>query len=306
MKRLIVSLLAVTGAVWTLSAWNAVGHAAIAQIAENHVRNHTLDMLGKYLHGESITEVASYPDKYYYEWTRDLGWEISNPTILRRKPSELDVEPFNIEPWCHSFTVDDNCQVYRHNREGDEYIRNAVMDADYLINRLKNEIGQMSDEEIRRAISLVVHLVGDIHCPMHTLYVPSAPTGGKYSIYLESKKVNIHTFWDTTIFQKLNRDWSYSNYADAADIASKEQIRQITEGDIFSWASRSARDVKPAHTLTPSQDVSIDYPESMRWLLYQQLRNAGYRLAATLDYIFADDNEKKDLSIIPGCSRKSK
>lgn len=309
MKRIVLIVSAALLAA-PLFAWNKTGHTAIAQIAEDHVSRKTKKALDKYLDGMSITDIASYPDKYYYEWTRDIGWECSNPSILRRKPSELDVQPTNIEPWCHSFTVDSLCNCYHHNREGDVYVRNAVMDIDQVAGELKNNIKNMPPEEIKVKIAVVVHLVGDFHCPFHTLYVPQAPTGGKYSIYLGEKKYNIHSFWDSVIFNRLNKEWSYTNYAEAADTATKDEIAEIVKGDIYDWASRSAKDVLPAHNLEPGQYLPLDYPESMRWLVYQQLRNGGYRLARLLDYIFdgtasGKDTEIQDLPLVPSaCSKQ--
>ncbi len=275
-----------------LQAWNAVGHSAVAQIAEDHISERTKMALKKYLRGTDIVQISSYPDRYYYEWYRDIGWECSNPEVLRRKSSDMDVLPTNLEPWSHSYTVDSLFNVYRHNREGDLYVRNAIMDLDWLINNLKQNLTTMDPEEREKELSLVVHLVGDMHCPMHILYVPQAPTGGKYSIYIDGKKINIHSFWDTQIWKYLGKDWDYSDFASEADTATKKQIAEIVKGDLWDWASLNAKAAWPAHHLTGAsheeRELDAYYPETMRWLAYQQLRNAGYRLAKVLDDIFAE------------------
>lgn len=291
MKKILVFLFfALAAGTVQLYGWGSTGHAAVAQIADNHINKTTKKALKKYLKGTNIVEIASYPDRYYYQWHRDIGWECSNPKILRRKPSEMDVLPTNIEPWCHSYSVDSLYNTYRHNREGDVYVRNCIMDLDWLIHNLKENAAKMDPEERTKQISLVVHLVGDFHCPMHILYVPKAPTGGKYSLYIEGKKYNIHSFWDGVIWKLLNRDWDYYDFAKAADTATKEEIKEIVQGDVFDWGKANAIAALPAHHLTNAtkeeRQLGPEYPESMRWLLYQQIRNAGYRLAKTLDYIF--------------------
>lgn len=267
--------------------WGSVGHKAVAQIAENHISKATKKTVKKYLSGATIVEVASDADKFYYQWSRDIGFECSNPRILRRQPSDMDVQPSNIEPWCHSYTVDSLFFTYRHNREGDVYVRNAVMDIDQLVKDLKANKDNMDKEECIMKISVVVHLLGDMHCPMHVLYVPQDPTGGKYKFIVQGKKINAHTYWDGGLVKMLQPEWSYYEYAEAADTATPEEIAKIQEGDVFDWGKSSAEDCFHEHALYPEGgELTEDHPEADRALLYSQFRNAGYRLAKTLEYIF--------------------
>lgn len=273
----------------TAFGWGSVGHKAVAQIAENHLSAGTKKALKKCLPGASIVEVASDADKYYYQWSRDIGFECSNPRILRRKPSEMDQLPTNIQPWCHSYTVDSLFNTYRTNREGDVYVRNAVLDLDYLINDLKANKDNMDKEERFVKLSVVVHLIGDMHCPMHVLYIPQDPTGGKYSFYVKGKKINAHTYWDGGLVKMLEPEWTYYEYSEAADTATPEEIAKIQEGDVYDWGKSSAENCFPEHALYPTGgDLDSGHPEADRALLYTQFRNAGYRLAKALEYIFSN------------------
>lgn len=292
MKRIFVISLLMLAACHISFGWGGVGHAAIAQIADNHISKSTKKLLKKCLAGTDIVEVASDADDNYYVWSRDIGFECSNPKILRRQPSDMDSYPTNIEPWCHSYSVDSLYNTYRHNREGDEYIRNAVMDLDVLITDLKANWAEMDKEECMMKLSLVIHLIGDIHCPMHILYVPQAPTGGKYSFTVRGEKVGAHSYWDSKLIKMLEPEWSYYEYSEAADTASPEEIEEIQKGDVYDWGKASAISALPAHVHEAKAVLSSEYPEKDRELLYLQLRNAGYRLAKTLDYIFdSSDNQ---------------
>lgn len=291
MKRPIILALMVLLSGNIAFGWGGVGHAAIAQVAENHISKSTKKALKKCLAGTDMIEVASDADKNYYVWKRDIGFECSNPKILRRQPSDMDVYPSNIEPWCHSYSVDSLYNTYRHNREGDEYIRNAVMDLDELIADLKNNWTVMESDECVMKLSLVIHLIGDIHCPMHVLYVPQAPTGGKYSFTVRGEKVNAHSYWDSKLIKMLEPEWSYYEYSEAVDTATAEEIAEIQKGDVYDWGKASAITSWPAHSHEPKEILSDEYPEKDRSLLYVQLRNAGYRLAKALDDIFdSSDN----------------
>ena len=286
MKRLLIlaTLLLISNQI--SFGWGGVGHAAIAQVAENHISKSTKKTLKKYLPGTNIVEIASDADDNYYVWTRDIGFECSNPKILRRQPSDIDTYPTNIEPWCHSYSVDSLYNTYRHNREGNEYIRNAVMDLAGLIEDLKENKDNMDKDECVKKLSLVVHLIGDIHCPMHILYIPQAPTGGKYSFTVKGEKINAHSYWDSKLIKLLEPEWSYYEYSEAVDTASPEEIAEIQKGDVYDWGKASAITALPAHSHEPKEILSDEYPEKDRELLYLQLRNAGYRLAKALDYIF--------------------
>lgn len=290
MKRLFIAAVILLAASNVAFGWGNVGHAVVAQVAENHISKSTKKVLKKYLPGATIIEVASDADKNYYSWTRDIGFECSNPKILRRQPSDIDSRPANIEPWCHSYTVDSLCNTYRHNREGDEYVRNAVMDLDILIGDVKENKDNMDREECVVKLSLIIHLIGDIHCPMHVLYVPQAPTGGKYSFTVRGEKVGAHSYWDSKLIKMLEPQWSYYEYSEAVDTASPEEIAEIQKGDVYDWGKDSAVSALSAHSHEPKAVLSAEYPEKDRELLYLQLRNAGYRLAKTLDYIF-ESNE---------------
>lgn len=292
MKRLLIlaTLLFISNQI--SFGWGGVGHAAIAQVAENHISKSTKKALKKCLPGTNIVEIASDPDDNYYVWTRDIGFECSNAKILRRQPSDIDKFPTNIEPWCHSYSVDSLYNTYRHNREGDEYVRNAVMDLDQVIQDLKENLTNMDKAECVKKLSLVIHLIGDIHCPMHILYIPQAPTGGKYSFTVKGEKINAHSYWDSKLIKLLEPDWSYYEYSEAVDTASPEEIAEIQKGDVYDWGKASAISALPAHCHEAKAILSAEYPEKDRELLYLQLRNAGYRLAKALDYIFeSTDNQ---------------
>ena len=137
-------------------------------------------------------------------------------------------------------------------------------------------------------LSVVVHLLGDMHCPMHVLYVPQDPTGGKYKFIVNGKKINAHTYWDGGVFKMMQSEWTYYEFAEAADTASAEEIALIQQGDVYDWGKSSAQNCFSEHGLYPEGgEVEPGHPEADRELLYSQLRNAGYRLAKTLEYIFA-------------------
>ena len=269
--------------------WGSVGHKAVAQVAENHISKSTKKAIKKYLHGATIVEVASDADKFYYQWSRDIGWECSNPRILRRQPSEMDEQPTNIEPWCHSYTVDSLFNTYRHNREGDVYVRNCVMDLDYLIRDLKENRDKMDKQECIMKISVVVHQVGDMHCPMHMRYIDREPSLGTYNVYFgkgnKKRKISYHALWDHRMISAIH-PWSYTDMANLFDIYSEKEIAKFCKGDIFTWAEEVAVVSWPMREYGEDDEIDeIEYRKKYQQLGEELLTKAGYRLAKVLNDI---------------------
>ena len=71
------------------------------------------------------------------------------------------------------------------------------------------------------------------------------------------------------------------------DDASPRQIREITSGDVYDWAGRSARASWEANIEFKDGDTLPEtYAADKRDLLFHQLRDGGYRLAAVFNEIF--------------------
>ena len=103
---------------------------------------------------------------------------------------------------------------------------------------------------------------------------------------MNGKKYGAHSYWDSALIKMLEPEWTYYEYSEAVDTASSEEIAEIQKGDVYDWGKASAISALPAHVHEPKAVLSSEYPEKDRELLYLQLRNAGYRLARALDYIF--------------------
>ena len=71
------------------------------------------------------------------------------------------------------------------------------------------------------------------------------------------------------------------------DTSSKKEISEITNGDVYDWGRDSAtRSLEAYELVHPGDVIPSTFPYDVRPLLYSQLRNAGYRLAAILNEIF--------------------
>ena len=293
MKKILLTSLAIAALLFVnehkSAAWGQIGHSTIAEVAQNHLTPEAQKALNEYLDGLPLAIIASDDDVYRSKWTTDLGFVPTNPEAARVPwLKEFDFStPLNIAPWTHSITVDMDFNCYPTENLNGEYINNAAYCVDILAKQLKENSKDMDPYERYKAIAIIVHLVGDMHCPMHFVYYPDNVVKGHFMVDWKGKERDMHVMWDGTIFNEYY-DWGFRDMAYLVDTATPEQIAQITEGSIYDYASNSARDSWPVVSAYKDGDVlPRSYATDIRPVLFSQLRNGGYRLAAIFNYIFS-------------------
>ena len=270
------------------SAWGQVGHSTIAQVAQNHLTPKAKEALHRYLDGLPLAIIASDADVYRAFWTVDLGFIPTNPDDARVTwLTDFDFStPLNISPWTHSITVDMEFNCYPTDNLNGAYINNAAYYIDKLAAELKENAENMDPFERYKAIAIIVHLMGDMHCPMHIVYLPDNVNKGHYFVYWKGKQQKMHVIWDGRIFDDYYK-WGFLDMAYLVDTASPEQIADITKGTVYDYASSSARDSWPVVSQYVEGDpLPKSYATDIRPVLFSQLRNGGYRLAAIFNEIF--------------------
>lgn len=272
----------------SLHAWAKLGHATIAKIAEDHLSPRARKTLDKYLNGKPLATIASDADTYRGQWTMDLGFIPTNIEYARpasRRGFDFSTPP-NIVAYSHMITVDKDFKCYPTDNLNGEFIDNIAYYVTRIAKELKENAEEMDPFERYKAIALIVHFIGDMHCPVHIAYRPDNMTGGKFFVDWKGKSVSYHGWWDKLIFDAYY-DWSFSDMASLVDTASKKEIVRITEGNVYDYAEDSARCCWPAASKYKEGDtIDRNYPTDVRDLLFSQLRNAGYRLAEILNNIF--------------------
>lgn len=270
------------------AAWGQIGHSTIAQVAQAHLTPKAQKTLSKYLNGLPLAIIASDADVYRGQWTVDLGFIPTNPDDARVAfVKDFDFStPLNISPWTHSITVDMDFNCYPTDNLDGAYINNAAYYIDRLSKELKNNAENMDPFERYKSIAIIVHLLGDMHCPMHIVYLPDNVVKGHYFVEWKGKQHDMHVMWDGKIFDSYYK-WSFLDMAYLVDTASPKEIAEITKGNVYDYASSTARDSWPVVSQYKDGDVlPKTYATDIRPILFSQLRNGGYRLAAIFNEIF--------------------
>ena len=166
-----------------------------------------------------------------------------------------------------------------------------------------------SREKKRYALSFLVHLVADIHQPLHV--GNTRDRGGNLCfVRYFGERTNLHAVWDVGLIDRLQL--SYTEYARFLRQAMSEQeARSWARGSYADWITESQAyraQVYPTRKRSPDGDrdlpycaaeseqeiddvarpnLGYDYHYRQRPLLDRRLSQAGVRLALTLDRIFS-------------------
>ncbi len=251
-------------------AWGKTGHRVVAAIADTELsglaRAHIKQILGQ---SESLDEAANWPDE------------------MRADPS-----PFwqrTASPW-HYVTL--NGISYGHAPpEGD-----ALEALGRFSKTLRDPTSSLAQKQL--ALRFIVHLVGDLHQPLHAgKCCDKGGTDVKVSWF--GKPTNLHAVWDFEIVDEERLSFT--------ELAAKLE-RHISDQDVIAWWNSSPRvwvgeSAEIRDTLYPpasprgtrSKDPSVPelsyaYVHKFTPVMELRLAQAGVRLAAYLNAIF-DERE---------------
>ena len=220
MKRpiLLLALAATLCATQNLFAWGRLGHATVARIAEEHLTKKARANLDKWLDGESIVYYASWLDDYKPQMLVDLGYDPAKGDRMHQLP--------------HTFSVDAEGEVVPGNRwpGTDKYLANCLYYIEESADMLKNRIRELDDSTRLARIQLIVHCVGDMHCPAHIRY-PGNTTIGYYKVDYFGREMRYHTIWDSEIVQRPH-PWSFTDLAWLLDRYTETEQAEITSGTV--------------------------------------------------------------------------
>src|SRR4029079_4669898 len=249
-------------------AWGKTGHRVVAAIADTQLsglaRAQVEQILGR---GESLDEAPNWPDE------------------MRSAPG-----PFwqkTATPW-HYVTL--NGIIYDHTPpEGD-----ALEALKHFSGILKSP--NASREDKQTALRFIVHLVGDLHQPLHV--GKCCDKGGNdVKVSWFGKATNLHAVWDSQLLDEEQLSFT--------ELAAKLE-RHISPLEVVKWWDANPRDwitesAELRDTLYPPPakprvgendndqpllpELSYSYVYKFTPLMEQRLSQGGVRLAAYLDAI---------------------
>ena len=276
MKRLLTITMALLMC-GTSFAWSIREHATIAQIAENHLTPKAKELIKEYLGGKPMAYYASHADFFRNEMIVDIGFE-------PQEGKRLVVFP-------HTYHVDKDFNPYREvvKRGESKPHGNMLYHLDRITKELKENHATMNDSVRLVRLYLVIHGIGDMHCPMHMRFIDREPSLGLYDVYFgkgdKKKKTGYHALWDSRMIGAIH-PWSYTDMAALFDIHNKREIAKCCKGDIFEWGKEVAIVSFPMREYREGAKIDeIAYRHKYQQVGEELLTKAGYRLAKVLNEI---------------------
>lgn len=250
-------MLLATSFTLSASAWGPKGHDVVASVAENHLSKRALKRIEAVLDGESMVYVANWLDNASHtpEYAYTKTWHYVNV-----EPSEGSYAESQREP------------------KGD-----VVTAVNAIVERLKS--GELTKEEERTELMMLIHLVGDMHCPMHAGH-KSDRGGNLTQVTYFGKSKKLHSVWDSEIVESAHR-WSYTEWQKQIDRLNPKQCRAIVQGTPNSWIEECVAIADDVYRNSATgANLSYDYVAQYASVVEQQLLKGGLRLAALLEEIY--------------------
>ena len=251
-KTIILFFLIVSHAIFSNEdVWGKVGHQVIGEIATQNLSLNAMYQVEKILDGQSLSLVSTWADEMRSnpEFSKYNSWHYVN------MPLDKEYHEINKNP------------------KGD-----VVQAINKCIEVLKEE---NSSKELKSFhLKYLVHLIGDIHQPLHTGRFEDRG-GNDIKLNFLGNASNLHRVWDTQIIEYFTID-----YKSLANDLINKQKTQVSLNPI-DWSYESHQEVKKIYSqILAKENISRDYIEKNFSLIKNQLHKGGLTLAAVLNDIF--------------------
>lgn len=238
----------------TLSAlaWGATGHRVVGYIADKHLTKKARQAMQRILGQESLAMAAP--------WMDDV-----------KSDSLYDA----YEDW-HWVTIEDN-ETY------DQTKKNPKGDLIYALERIITELKskKLTPKEEAERVKMLIHLVGDIHQPLH---VGRSDQGGN-SIKLTwfGNNTSLHTVWDSGMIDGTRL--SYTELGESLYKPNDVEVKNWQSTFVRDWAKESIGYRKQVYDIG---DGKLGYRYQYKYfsIVRDRLAQAGVRLAGILNEIY--------------------
>jgi hypothetical protein len=233
--------------------WGATGHRTTGWIANKYLNKKARKAIEKILQGQSLAMASTWMDEIRSDSTYDYMTDWHWVTI-----------PFG--------------QTY------DQTIKNPKGDVIQTLERVIAELKskKLSAQEQAQRIKILIHLIGDIHQPLHV--------GGRDDKGGNDVKVswfradsNLHRVWDSDMIDDTRL--SYTELAESLDKPATSVLDAWQKASVRDWAKESQSYEKQVYDYGNGK---LGYRYSYLYLpiVRHRLLQAGVRLAGILNEIY--------------------
>jgi hypothetical protein len=232
--------------------WGQTGHRVTGHIASKYLTKKTRKALDLILGGQSLAMASTWMDEIRSDSTFDY-----------------------MTDW-HWVTIPDGMtyEAASKNPNGD-----IIQTLERVIEELKS--GKLSPPEEATRIRILIHLVGDIHQPLHV----GRPDRGGNDIKVQWFRTdsNLHRVWDSDMID--GTQLSYTELAESIILPSAALTRKLQQASVRDWATESMTFRAQIYDIGTGR-LGYSYAYKNLDTVRERLMKAGIRLAGLLNEIY--------------------
>jgi len=244
-------------------AWGPLGHQVVAALAQEHLTPVAAAEVERLLaadHTRALADIANWPDQIQDDPAQQSLWQRT-----RR---------------LHYINFHDRACDYQPPRD--------CRDGLCVVAGLQHYVAVLGDPAQslaarREALKFVVHLVADVHQPLHAGYRDDRG-GNTWQVQMGGKGSNLHRVWDSGLIDTRGLGWqAYAKVLDSRGPAPLPPAIAPLDNPYAQWAQESCRITAQAGFYPPDHRISQAYVDAELPLAELRLRQAGRRLAQVLN-----------------------
>lgn len=285
-------------------SWNATGHRVIAAIAWDNLtpvaKENIMSILKQAPEDSDLMEFydeeSENADKYYF--MNAAYW----PDVVRDRDEQARYNKYHKGPWHYVGT-------YWKQTEDGPVDAEGFVDDEHIVERIALFRETLNSSEVsaeKKAIQIawVLHLVGDIHMPLHntsrvTEETPDGDRGGNSFRFGDSWPWNLHAYWDGIIDVANPKDDDvddFDYYLANAEMIEKKHPKSEFKGLIdlqnsTAW-NKEGKEITMEKVypedLNQDEQPSQEYKEMAYKIAQKRMALSGYRMAEYLNQIFGE------------------
>ena len=236
-------------------AWGPAGHRIAAHIAEMNLNPVIFQTIQQEFNIKHLANVATWADD------------------IKKRP--------NAPPVLHYTNIAFGRKTYDQRR--DCPLKNCVTEK---ISEYQDVLADptLSRKKRKEALKFLIHLVADVHQPMHLGYEKDRG-GNEIPVIFREKPTNLHRVWDHDLIDlRGNSQLKFARILNRS--ISSDLKKQWLEGGPVDWSNESRTLVLEYGYLlkfSSGRQLAEEYIQQGRRVVEEQLRRAGVRLAAMLN-----------------------
>jgi len=253
----------------SVSAWGPEGHRAVARIAEGRLSPAAKLAVARILGSSSMVDIATWADDVRNDRPETKRWHYTDVPISAA-----------------SYNPNRDC---RNEKEGDCSLAELQRVKAILVTP-----DPLGDPQTRReALMFLVHIVGDIHQPLHAAERNNDAGGNLVTIGQIAGATRLHAAWDSGIINASGIDETGLVAAGEQWLTKQGDLKAVGAGTFESWSVESHR-IAQQVVYPQVADGRISDAERIKdiGIIEERIARAGFRMATVLNEIFGAANAR--------------